>query len=204
MMSEQNIENQRSVETTKQNDEMEIDLMEIFRKIVGIRKLLYKAAGIGVIIGIVVALSIPKQYTVSVTLSPEMGGNKSGSGLAGLAASFLGSGTSGSDGADALNASLSSDIVSSTPFLLELLVMNIPTSDVDTQIDLDSYLDEQSTPWWNYVIGIPGMLIESVKAIFTDESDQSSEKKGERTIELTNEQSSKINLLRQHKSESRQ
>ena len=198
MMSEQNIENQRSVETTKQNDEMEIDLMEIFRKIVGIRKLLYKAAGIGVIIGIVVALSIPKQYTVSVTLSPEMGGNKSGSGLAGLAASFLGSGTSGSDGADALNASLSSDIVSSTPFLLELLVMNIPTSDVDTQIDLDSYLDEQSTPWWNYVVGIPGMLIENVKAIFTDESDQSSEKKGERTIELTNEQSFKINLLRQN------
>lgn len=197
-MSEQNIENQRSVEPIKQNDEMEIDLMEILRKIVGIRKSLYKAAGIGLVIGIVVALSIPKQYTVSVKLSPEMGGNKSGNALAGLAASFLGSGTSGNDGADALNVSLSSDIVSSTPFLLELLVMNIPSSNVDTQIDLDSYLNEQSTPWWNYVIGIPDMLIGSMKAIFTDESNQNFEKKGERTIELTNEQSSKINLLRQN------
>ena len=37
------------------------------------RKVLLKAAGIGAIVGVIIALSIPKQYTVEVTLSPESG-----------------------------------------------------------------------------------------------------------------------------------
>ena len=98
------------------DQEIEIDLMDILRKIIGIRKKIYKAAGIGLIIGIIIAISIPKQYTVEVTLSPEMGSTKGG-GLSGLAASFLGSGATMSDGTDALNASLSADIVSSSSLI---------------------------------------------------------------------------------------
>lgn len=60
-----------SVSNEPKADEMEIDLMDILRKIIAIRKILYKAAGIGLVIGIIVALSIPKKYTVEVTLSPE-------------------------------------------------------------------------------------------------------------------------------------
>lgn len=52
-----------------ENDELEIDWMEILHKIIAIRKTLYKAAGVGLILGIIIALSIPKQYTVTVTLS---------------------------------------------------------------------------------------------------------------------------------------
>ena len=104
----------------------EIDLIEILRRIIAVRKTIYKAAGVGMVMGIIIAISIPKQYTVKVTLSPEMGNSKGSSGLAGLAASFLGSGSViGGDGSDALNAALSSDIVSSTPFLLELLNMKV-------------------------------------------------------------------------------
>lgn len=97
------------------DEKAEIDLMDILRKIIGIRKIIYKAAGIGLLIGVIVAISIPEKYTVGVTLSPEMGNTKGG-GLSGLAASFLGSGVSMNEGTDALNASLSADIVSSTPF----------------------------------------------------------------------------------------
>lgn len=53
------------------DEEIEIDLIGILRKIIGIRKTIYKAAGIGLVVGIIVAISIPKQYTVGVTLSPE-------------------------------------------------------------------------------------------------------------------------------------
>ena len=67
-----------SVSNDSKTDEMEIDLMDILRKLITIRKTLYKAAGIGLIIGIIVALSIPKQYTVQVTLSPEMGNSNKG------------------------------------------------------------------------------------------------------------------------------
>ena len=68
--------------------ENEINLTEVLRKIINIRKTIYKAVGIGLVIGLIVAISIPKQYTVKVTLSPEMGSSKS-AGLSGLAASFV-------------------------------------------------------------------------------------------------------------------
>ena len=86
--SEQEIKQQQDIHT---DEEIEIDLMDLLRKVIGIRKKIYKAAGIGLVIGLIVAISIPKKYTVEVTLSPEMGNNKGG-GLSGLAASFLGSG----------------------------------------------------------------------------------------------------------------
>lgn len=193
---------QTSEKETKQvynnhnDEELEIDLMDLLRKVIGIRKKIYKAAGIGLIIGVIVAISIPKQYTVEVTLSPEMGNNKGG-GLSGLAASFLGSGVSMGDGTDALNASLSADIVSSTPFLLELSNMKVPVSGSEV-ISLSSYLDEESSPWWSYVIGFPGMVIGGVKSLFIEDEDESifSDKASQGTIELSKKESQKIESLK--------
>ena len=92
MIEKQSYQEPFSEVDKRKDDEMEIDLMAIFYKIITVRGVLCKAAGVGVIIAIVVALSIPKQYTVKVTLSPEMGNAKGSNGLAGLAASFLGDG----------------------------------------------------------------------------------------------------------------
>ena len=197
-MSEQQLNRNISSEQDKLlNDEMEIDLMDVLRKIISIRKTLYKAAGVVVIIGIIVYLSIPKQYTVNVTLSPEMGGSKSGNGLVGIAASFLGSGVSSGDSSDALNASLSSEIVSSTPFLLELLSIDIPAPDGNGNMVLDTYLDDQSSPWWNYVIGFPNMLVGGVKSLFSEGTLDTLENVGRRgTLELSQEQNTKVNVLR--------
>ena len=178
------------------DEEIEIDLMDILRRIVGIRKAIYKAAGIGLLIGIVVAISIPKQYTVTVTLSPEMGSAKEG-GLSGLAASFLGNGDTMGDATDALNASLSADIVSSTPFLMELSAMKIPVTRNEV-MTLDTYLDEESSPWWSYVIGLSSMAIGGVKSLFISEEDEfmSSDKASHGTIELSKKESVKIETLK--------
>ena len=191
--SEKEIKQQQNIHT---DEEIEIDLMDILRKVIGIRKKIYKAAGIGLIIGVIVAISIPKQYTVEVTLSPEMGNDKSG-GLSGLAASFLGSGVSMGDGTDALNASLSADIVSSTPFLLELSNMKVPVLG-NGEISLNSYLNEESSPWWNYVIGFPSMVISGVKSLFTENEDESisSDKASRGTIELSKKEFQKIESLK--------
>lgn len=192
---------QTSEKETKQlhnnhnDEEIEIDLMDLLRKVIGIRKKIYKAAGIGLVIGIIVAISIPKQYTVEVTLSPEMGNNKGG-GLSGLAASFLGSGVSMGDGTDALNASLSADIVSSTPFLLELSAMEIPISKNEVMA-LSIYLDEESSPWWSYVIGFPGMVIGGVKSLFTGGDEPISyDKASQGAIELSKKELKKIETLK--------
>ena len=192
---------QTSEKETKQlhnnhnDEEIEIDLMDLLRKVIGIRKKIYKAAGIGLVIGVIVAISIPKQYTVEVTLSPEMGNNKEG-GLSGLAASFLGSGVTMGDGTDALNASLSADIVSSTPFLLELSAMDIPVTKNEV-MTLNTYLDEETSPWWSYVIGFPGMVIGGVKSLFTEEDEITSfDKTSQGAIELSKKESKKIATLK--------
>ena len=197
LMEQSSEKETRQVYDNHNDEEIEIDLIDLLRKVIGIRKKIYKAAGIGLIIGIIVAISIPKQYTVEVTLSPEMGSNKGG-GLSGLAASFLGSGVSMGDGTDALNASLSADIVSSTPFLLELSAMDIPVTKNEV-MTLNTYLDEESSPWWSYVIGLPGMAIGGVKALFIEEDEDEtifSDKASQGAIELSKKESKKIETLK--------
>ena len=152
-----------------ENDELEIDWMDILRKIIAIRKTLYKAAGIGLVLGIIIALSTPKQYTVSVTLAPEMGSDSKSGGLASLASSFLGGSMGNSP--DALNAALSSDIVSSTPFLLELFDTRVQTLDGELDTTLVAYLDEQRGSWMGAVLAAPGMAIGAIKGLFTEEPD---------------------------------
>ena len=195
-MSEKQLNRNISSEQDKLlNDEMEIDLMDILRKIIGIRKIIYKAAGIGLLIGVIVAISIPEKYTVGVTLSPEMGNTKGG-GLSGLAASFLGSGVSMNEGTDALNASLSADIASSTPFLLELSKMKVPVSG-SREISLSSYLDEESSPWWGYVIGFPSMVMSGVKSLFIKEDKKIvSNRVNQGIFELSRKELQKIETLK--------
>ena len=187
-MSEQSVE--------REPEEMKIDLLDIFSRIIAIRKKLYKAAIIGLLIGIIVWASIPKKYTVTVMLSPEMSSDKGSNGLSGLAASFLGGGSSFSSGTDALNASLSSDIVASTPFLLELL--NMEVVDNGEVKRLSDYLNTESFPWWNYIIGAPSRIIAGVQSLFINERKSSSEKFQDGIIILNKKVKGQIDVLKKN------
>ncbi len=196
-MMEQRLEKEALSELDKSlNKEIEIDLIDILRKIITYRRVLYKAAGIGLIVGVVVALSMPSQYTVQVTLSPEIGNSKGSGGLAGLAASFLGNGVTMGETVDALNASLSADIVSSTPFLLEILNMQVIVSPKGDRMDLGSYLDHCSSPWWSYIIGFPSLTNNGVLSFLKDE--QITDKISQGAIELSKEENDRINFLKNH------
>lgn len=176
-----------------ENDELEIDWMEILRKIIAIRKTLYKAAGVGVVLGIIIVLSIPKQYTVTVTLSPEMGGDKAGGGLASLASSFLG-GAATSNSPDALNATLAPDIVTSTPFILELFNTRVQTLDNELDTTLVTYLEEEKSSWFSYIAKAPGMAIGAIKALFTEKPDSATTLN---PFQLTEKEAAKVKGLRQ-------
>lgn len=175
-----------------ENDELEIDWMDILRRIIAIRKTLYKAAGVGVILGIIIALSIPKKYTVTVTLSPEMNGDKTSGGLASLASSFLG-GAATSNSNDALNVTLAPDIVASTPFILELFNTRVQTLDGELDTTLVAYLNEQKSPWFSYIIKAPGMAIGAIQSFFTEKVDTASVLN---PFQLTKEESEKVEGLR--------
>lgn len=180
---------------TEDDDELQIDWMGILRQVLAIRKKLYKAAAVGVVLGILIALGTPKQYTVSITLSPEMGSSKSGSGLASMAASFLG-GSIGSDSPDALNATLAPDIVASTPFLLELFDARVVSQDKQIDTTFTAYLDEQKSSWMGYVLKAPGMAISGIKSLFSDKEEKTATiQKG--AIELNEKDAAKLEGLRQ-------
>ena len=178
-----------------ENDEFEIDWMDLLRRIIAIRKTLYKAAGIGLVLGIIIALSTPKQYTVSVTLAPEMGSDSKSGGLASLASSFLGSGGNLGSSPDALNAALSSEIVSSTPFLLELFDTRVQTLDGELDTTLVAYLDEQRGSWMGTVLAAPGMAIGFVKGLFAEETDTVATLN---PFQLTKKESQKVEALRKN------
>lgn len=181
---------------TEDDDEVQIDWMGILRQLFAIRKKLYKAAAVGVVLGILIALGTPKQYTVSITLSPEMGGDKSGSGPASMAASFLG-GSIGSDSPDALNATLTPDIVASTPFLLELFDARVVSQDKQIDTTFTVYLDEQKSSWMSYVLKVPGMAIDGIKSLFSNAEQKETETEQQGTIELKPKDASKLSSLRQ-------
>lgn len=173
------------------NDSIEIDWMDILLRIITIRKTLYKAAGVGVVLGIIIALSIPKQYTVTVTLSPEMNGDKASGGLASLASSFLGGGATSSN--DALNVTLAPDIVASTPFVLELFNTHVQTLDGELDTTLVAYLDEQKSPWFSYIIKAPSIAIRAIKSLFTQKADTTATLN---PFQLTEKETAKVEGLR--------
>jgi hypothetical protein len=104
----------------QEEEELEIDLMEYARKLWASRKLLLKVAGIAAIVGVIIALGTPKTYTANVTLAPESG-KSGGGGLSGIASMLGVGGLSMSSDADAFNVTLYPDVVSSTPFIIDLL-----------------------------------------------------------------------------------
>ena len=118
--------------------DIKIDVMTTIKKIWDLRKTLIKIGIITFVISCVIVLLIPKKYSTMVTLAPEAGQN--GEGMLSGVASMLGMGglNIGED-ADALNVDLYPDIVSSTPFMLDIL---------DTRVKmLDNPQEAQWYPW---------------------------------------------------------
>ncbi|WP_317345534.1 chain-length determining protein [Phocaeicola plebeius] len=172
---------------------MQIDFMAMFRRLYKQRKKIYKTISLGIIAGIIIGFSLPKTYQVNVSLSPESGVNGA-SGLSGIASMFgLGNASTGF-GEDALNFNMFPEIVKTNPFALEMLQIPIKTKKNDN-ITLYDYLDTEKKPWWNYIIGAPGIAIGSIMSLFKEDPNDSIQKKID-PFYLTLEQTAKIETLK--------
>lgn len=176
-------------------EEQEINLIELIQKIWKKRWFILKACGIGAIIGLVVAFSIPKEYKTEVKLSPENAlGNRIGQfgGLAAMAGINLGNAASGND---ALSVNLYPDIVKSTPFLLELINVPIETKDGKIKTSFYEYITQhQRNVWWSYITGAPFKLIGWVVSLFKEKVPEEVSDKID-PFKLTLEQEGFINSL---------
>ena len=158
-------------QTPASKPEQEIDLIELAKKVWKERKFIFKACAVGAVVGLVVAFSIPKEYVTLVKLSPEMNGEaaKSGGSLGGLAA-MAGVNIGGSGGVDALSVELYPDIVSSTPFLLDLIDVKVTTQDGAFSDSLYVYMhEEQKYAWWNHVVSAPIKALSWGLSLFKEE-----------------------------------
>lgn len=150
-------------------EEQEIDLLELAQKVWAERKFILKACGYAVLAGLIIAFSIPREYTATATIAPEMSDGKSGGGLSSLAA-MAGINMNTSSSADAIYPDLYPDIVSSTPFITELF--NVPVESLNAKIDttLYGYLDDyQRSPWWSAVTSAPFKALGWVISLFNEE-----------------------------------
>lgn len=167
----------------KQNniaEEKEIDLLALANKIWVNKKLVLKALGIGLVIGLVVAFSIPKEYTTAVILTPESKSTTSGN--MGSLAALAGINLNSAVGEDALaSPELYPEVLSSTPFIRRLL--NIRVKDSSQNIDTTLYVymrDYQSAAWWNSIVKAPFAIISLFKS--EDSNDKITVMVGSRVI----------------------
>ena len=158
----------------QQPEEQEIDLIELAKKVWAERKLVFKACGYAVLVGLIVAFSIPREYSTSVTLAPESTGKSTGGSMGALAA-MAGINMGSSVGEDALYPDLYPDIVSSTPFLTELFDVKVKDDKEKIDTTLYAYLDEhQRAPWWSAIVSAPFKVLGWTISLFKDDEAEGS------------------------------
>ncbi len=132
----------------------EIDLLELWNILWAKKVRLIKWGFIGAVTGIVIAFSIPKEYSTEVLLAPE-GKQASLVGTAGTLASLMGLNTPSEDG---VNYMLYPDVIYSSPFLMEFAPMVVEYK--KQKITMEQYMTEEiSSPWWSHIIALPGMVL---------------------------------------------
>lgn len=156
-----------------QNDEKEIDLLELASKLWDQRKKIIIWCVCGAVIGLIIAFSIPREYTTSVKLAPEANDAKASAGGLSALASMAGFGSSAS-GADAVYPQLYPDVVSSVPFVTSLFDVVVETKTDDPQkMTVQQYMeDEVKAPWWSAVMGAPFKLLNLFRSAEEEDGDK--------------------------------
>ena len=141
-------------------EEKEIDLVDLAVKLWGKRRRILRWGLIGAVVGVIVALSIPKEYVATVTLVPESTVGKSSRSLGSLAALAGIGGGDMSGGREAVYPGLYPDVVSSVPFALDLSEVVLPTGIKDEEtMALKQILGKHtSRPWWSVIMGFPSRI----------------------------------------------
>ena len=156
-------------DNTPDTEEQEIDLLELARKLWDSRRLILKFCIVGVVVGLVVAFSIPKEYTTSIKLAPEASSGKNPGGSLGALASFAGISAGGSS-AEAVYPQLYPDIVASIPFTVGLFDIQVTDKDGKNTTTVRKFIEEEtSAPWWSAVMGLPFKAIGGIKSLFTSQ-----------------------------------
>lgn len=135
-----------------------MDLKIYFKKLWIKRIFLIKISIIGFIVGLVIALTKPQEYTTTVLIAPESSTSSTGSmgSLAALAGVAFGS---------PANSAISSpdlypDVIESTPFIKGLFDITVKDSQQQIETTLYNYIKQyQNISWWGSLKNLPSRLM---------------------------------------------
>lgn len=146
----------------------EIDLLALAKTFWKGRRTVTKAILFAAAVGLLIALFSPVEYTATTSMVPQMSqpsGKLGGlSSLAAMAGFNLDANPTGDD----ISPLVYPQIVSSTPFQLELMNIPFTFSKVDHPVSLYTYYTEIEKPGLfslvkKYTIGLPGVIIKAFK-----------------------------------------
>lgn len=154
-----------TVEQINKQEETEIDLIEVIRKLWAKRKFILKVTVVFMAFGVLIALFSPKEYTAGCTMVPQIGEKTTGGNLSGLAA-MAGINLGSNSGGDVLMPNVYPKILSSVPFQKELMQTEIKFEDYEQPVRLlDYYTGEEYRKFSllgtikKYTIGLPGLIL---------------------------------------------
>ena len=179
------------IENKTVHHEDEIDLIELVKTVWGGRKIIVQILIAFTVVGLVVAVLSPKEYTASTTLVPQT--SKSTSNLGGLSslASMAGFNLNMSQGMTELTPQVYPQILQSAPFQLEIMNSAFIFEDTPQPVSLIDYYTNYYRPGFlagvkKYTLGLPGVILKSVRG--EKEVQPAAENNGGAAIKLTREQ----------------
>lgn len=180
---------------TPSSPQSEIDLIALSGYLWKKRRFFIKCCGIATVAGLIIAFSIPKEFTTTVKLAPETTDATSKmSNLGGLAA-MAGIDLGSASGQDALSPNLYPDIVHSTPFLLELFPEKVTDKEKKYTTTLYDYIaGHQRFAWWSILMKAPLKGIAALRSFFSGNEENDGDLN---PFQLTHKQEDVLKNLRQ-------
>ena len=178
--------------------EDEIDIMELVRKLLKDWKLLLKWGVIAAVVGVRIGFGIPKEYTSSAVMAPEIA-SKSGSSSLSSLASLAGINLGNMSTTDAMYPELYPQIVSSRPFMIEMFSLPVSFTDKKNgtvETDLYDYMvNYTKSPWWSLVVKAPFKALGWFMGLFREKEEKVEGHENVDAYHLTKEQSDVLKAL---------
>ena len=153
------------MEDNKKNNEV-IDLRVIFKKILANKKLYFKVLPIVFVLSCAYILCIPRTYTSSLSLAPEMNNSSSLGGTIGSLASSFGFDIGNMETSDAINPMLYPDLMEDNGFVVGLFNIKVASADGEIKCNYYDYLTKyQDAPFWSKGVN-------SIKKLFAEKETQ--------------------------------
>ena len=131
-----------------------IDLRVVFKKIYARRKLFYKVLPITFVLSSAFILCIPRYYTSSLSLAPELSSMSGVSGTLSSLASSFGFDLGSMETTDAINPMLYPDLMDDNGFVVGLFDIRVKSQDGEIDCTYYDYLAKhQKKAFWSYVAG---------------------------------------------------